>query len=359
MADERGVSAVPVTVLTGFLGSGKTTILNGLLKRQGMQGTAIIINEFGEVGLDHDLIEYSSEDLVFVANGCVCCTIRGDLIATFESLSTRQRRAEIPSCDRVIIETTGLADPAPILHTLMNHPSVTACYRLDSVVATVDAVNATSTLDQHEEAVKQIAVADRMLMTKVDMASAVDVSALRARLAVIKPGACIAEAINGDVEPSDLFNAGSYDPQTKTLDVQRWLRAEAYDEERVTARDHGDHRHEAAHVDRNRHNDRVRAYCVIREQPVSWAGFSAWLEMLSAMRGADLLRVKGIISIIERPSQPVVIHGVQHIFHPPTFLDEWPTSDHRTRIVFITRDIEKDAIEETLRVFERGRQRGE
>lgn len=349
MKEQKTSAGIPVTVLTGFLGSGKTTILNAVLTKPSMRGAAVIINEFGEVGLDHEFIESSSEDLVLISNGCVCCTVRGDLVSTLSVLSGKSDRAEIPSLNRVLLETTGLADPAPILHTLMSEPSVTARYRLDNVITTVDAAQGMSTLDQHPEAVKQAAVADRLLLTKSDLATPEVLATLRDRLAAINPGAEIKEVLKGDVDPSDLIGSGRYDPESKTVNVQEWLRAEEFD-------DHHEH-HEHHHVDRNRHNDRIRAYCITRDHPISQEGFSAWLNIVSSMRGDDLLRVKGIVNITEHPSQPMVIHGVQHIFHPPEILDHWPSNDHRTRIVFITRDIDKEAIDDTLRVFERRRRR--
>jgi G3E family GTPase len=347
---------LPVTVLTGFLGSGKTTVLARLLKNPQLQNTAIIVNEFGEVGLDHELLQRTDEDLILLANGCVCCTVRGDLVEAFHKLEAQ--RVAGAKFDRVIIETTGLADPAPILHTLMSDAFVTAHYRLAQVITTLDAVNAMATLDQHKEAVKQAAVADRILLTKTDMAKAEDVAALRARIAALNPAAPLVLALNGELKIEDFFGEAGFDITGKTASVQDWLRIEAYEP------DHHDHHHGHDHhhhheeaVDRNRHDDRISAYSVIREQPISWAGFSAWLDMLGKMRGDDLLRVKGIVNVIEHPDRPVVIHGVQHVFHPPVFLEQWPGDDHRTRLVFITRDIDREDIDATLQVFENRRPR--
>ncbi len=343
---------LPVTVLTGFLGSGKTTVLARLLKNPQLKDTAIIVNEFGEVGLDHDLLQRTDEDLILLANGCVCCTVRGDLVEAFHKLEAQ--RLAGASFDRVIIETTGLADPAPILHTLMSDESVTAHYRLAQVITTLDAVNAMATLDQHPEAVKQAAVADRILLTKTDMSG--DVDALRDRIAALNPAAPVVLSLNGEVSVDDFFGDAGFDITGKTASVQDWLRIEAYepghDHHHAHDHDHHGHHHHEETVDRNRHNDRISAYSVIREQPISWAGFSAWLDMISKMRGDDLLRVKGIVNVIEHPGRPVVIHGVQHVFHPPAFLDQWPGDDHRTRLVFITRDIDREDIDATLQVFE-------
>ena len=347
---------IPVTVLTGFLGSGKTTVLNGLVKNQALRRTAVVINEFGEIGLDHELVQKSDENFMLVRNGCICCTVRGDLIATLRDLSDRQHRQEIESLERVVIETTGLADPAPILHTIMNDRSLLDDgYGLGAVVTTIDAINGLDTLHNHQEAVKQVGVADMLLLTKTDLAPSSAVSVLRDRIAATNPGAKTLEVMNGEISPQDFFGTGLYRLESKTADVHKWLNAEAYAAAEVDPhRHHPEHDHASSTEDaRNRHGDRIRAYCVIREQPISWAGFSAWLDLVSSMRGNDLLRVKGIVNVIEHPSRPIVIHGVQHIFHPPIQLDEWPGDDHRTRIVFITRDIDKEVIEETMRVFER------
>lgn len=339
----------PVTVLTGFLGSGKTTILNGLLKHRALRRTAVIINEFGEIGLDHELVQKSDESFILVRNGCVCCTVRGDLISTLGDLRARQQRGEVEPLERAVIETTGLADPAPILHTLMNDQSLVDHYVLGGVVSTIDAVNGLNTLNNHQEAVKQAGIADLLLLTKRDLADPSAARALLDRIANISPGARILQVLNGEVSPSDFFAVGLYRPESKTVEVQNWLNVEAYHEAELHSHEqHSEHEH-----DHNRHDDRIRAYCIIRDQPISWARFSTWLDLVSAMRGDDLLRVKGIVNVAEHPSRPMVIHGVQHIFHPPIQLPEWPSDDHRTRIVFITRDIEKEVIEDTLRVFER------
>ena len=354
--------ALPVTVLTGFLGSGKTTVLARLLRHEEFRNTAVIINEFGEVGLDHDLLEQSREELVLLSNGCICCTVRGDLLSAFEKMEAQRVAGAI---DRVIIETTGLADPAPILHTLMSDPVVTSHYWLDQVIATVDAVNGMATLDRHPEAVKQAAIADRILLTKLDLVDAESGAELRARLKVLNPAAPIVESLNGALDPQELLGAQAGGRTERLAHVDQWLRSDSY---AGHDRDHDnddDHEHEHGHhhdahdhgTDRNRHDDHIRAYSVIRDQPVSWAGVSAWLDMIGKMRGDDLLRVKGIINVIEHPSRPVVVHGVQHLFHPPVFLDKWPSDDHRTRLVFITRDIDREDIDSTLAVFENRRVR--
>jgi G3E family GTPase len=343
MSSTEPSSLIPVTLLTGFLGSGKTTVLNHVLKEPGMAATAVIVNEFGEIGLDHLLVERSSEDIVLLNSGCLCCTVRGDIVDTLTNLFVDRVKGKIPFFVRVAIETTGLADPAPILHTLMTDPIVAARYMLDGVVTTVDAVNGAGTLDKQPEAVKQAAVADRLLLTKSDLAEPAVRQRIEGRLKALNPSAPLVPVVQGAVDPALLFNIGFYDPVTKNADVQRWLRDEAFESG-------DDHEHE--HLDINRHDDRIRAFCVIRERPMSWAALSAWLDALATMRGDDLLRLKAIVALSDRPDQPVVLHGVQHLFHPPVLLPEWPSEDHRTRMVFITRDLPREAIERTLTAFE-------
>jgi G3E family GTPase len=346
-------SLIPVTLLTGFLGSGKTTVLNYVLEQPDMLATAVIVNEFGEIGLDHLLVERSSEDVVLLNSGCLCCTVRGDIVDTLTNLFVDRVRGKVPYFTRVAIETTGLADPAPILHTLMTDPLVAARYMLDGVVTTVDAVNGAATLDKQPEAVKQAAVADRLLLTKTDLAGSAARQEIEARLAALNPSAAIVPVAQGVVDPARLFNIGFYDPATKSVDVRRWLRDEAFESGHAQdLRPEHDLPHQHEHPDVNRHDDRIRAFCIIRERPISWAALSAWLDGLATMRGDDLLRLKAIVALSDRPDQPIVLHGVQHLFHPPVLLAEWPSEDHRTRMVFITRDLPREAIEATLAAFE-------
>jgi G3E family GTPase len=344
MAADENPALIPVTVLTGFLGSGKTSVLNHVLKRPGMAATAVIINEFGEIGLDHLLVESATDDVVLLNGGCLCCTVRSDIAETLLDLFGKRRRGEIPQFRRAVIETTGLADPAPILHTLMTDPLVAARYVLDGVVTTIDAANGERTLECQPEAVKQAAVADRLLLTKTDLATATAIARLRARLAALNPAAPILPVAHGAVAPEGLFGLGLYDPQTKSLEVRRWLREEAF-----AAADEAAHGH---HHDAERHDARIHAFCITRERPISWAVLSSWLDALAEMRGDDLLRLKAIVALRERPDEPVVLHGVQHVFHPPVLLREWPDADRRTRMVFITRDLPREVIERTLAACE-------
>lgn len=336
---------VPITVLTGFLGSGKTTLLNRLLRAPDMHGTAVVINEFGSVGLDHDLVDHTQENMVLLANGCICCTVRGDLVEAFERLaqSPEAQRGELR---HVVVETTGLADPAPILHTLMGDPRLAHHWRLAGVACTVDAFNATATLDQHREAVKQVAVADRLLLTKTDLVPAEPLAPLTERLHAINPLAAITTEPDGALLALLGLLARPSAPLVPMQAEPDSTRSFFFP---VSA---------PAQHDPNRHDDHIRSHVIVRDQPLSREGFMAWLDMIAAMRGDDLLRVKGIVQLADDPEHPMVIHGVQHLFHPPQTLARWPSDDRRSRIVFITRDIDADDIDATLRIFERRRTRG-
>lgn len=356
MEPNASAHPTPISLLTGFLGSGKTTVLNHLLRHPDLARTAVIINEFGEIGLDHELVESSTENMVLLQSGCLCCTIRGDLVQTLHGLFDRREKGEIPTFDRVIIETTGLADPAPILHTLITDGLLSHEFRLDGVIVTVDAAAGSATLDAQVEAVKQAAVADRILLTKTDLVDPPVLRTIESRLRVLNPAAPIIRAHNGAVDPSRLLDAGLYNPSTKSIDVQNWLKAEAYAEP-GHQHDHGHHHHDHDdghhhgahdhHHNVNRHDDRISAVAYTVDDPIPAAVFDVWLETLMLLRGPNILRMKGILHVEGAPA-PFVLHGVQHIFHPPVLLKDWPSDDRRSRIVLIGRDLTDEFLRQSF-----------
>jgi G3E family GTPase len=315
---------IPVSIITGFLGSGKTTLINRLLRRPEMNRVAVVVNELGEIGVDNDLVEVSSEQMMLLNNGCLCCVLRGDLQETLRDLFLKRRNGEIIDFDRVVIETTGLADPAPVMQTLITDTLLIEQYRLDCVVTLVDAVNAPGQLEQFTESVKQIALADRLVVTKSDLVGAAQLDALTERLNDINPRA----PQQGEIEPSFLVDVGLRRTRAQLDDIERWLGD-------AGVHDHDEHGH--------RHDASVKSFVLRFEQPMPWAAFTQCMEVLTALRGPDLLRVKGLVNVEGKPG-PMVVQGVQHLFHPPIELASWPGEDHSTRLVFITRGIPRESV---------------
>ncbi|HET7635286.1 MAG TPA: GTP-binding protein [Burkholderiales bacterium] len=336
-------SRCPVSVITGFLGSGKTTLLNRILLHPAMSRAAVIINEFGEIGLDHLLVTTPNENMVLLNSGCLCCTVRGDLVNTLRELYIKRRDGEITPFDRVLVETTGLADPVPIMQTLITDAEIAPAFGLSNVIALVDAVNGRNQLDRNPESVKQATVADCLLITKTDLASEADVAPLRQRLVRINPGARILEVVSGAIDPDQLFTAGVNNPRAKAPEVERWLSEEAF--AHAGSGEHSTH----AHGGGGRHDAHIHSFSVYRDQPIPRAGLVAWLHLMTSLRGPDLLRVKGLLNVDGRP---VVINAVQTLLHEPMTLDAWPSSDRRSRFVFITHGMDRATIEDTFAAFD-------
>jgi len=319
------MTALPVSVITGFLGSGKTTLLSRLLRDPAFERTAVIINEFGAVGLDHLLVESSDEQILLLEGGCVCCTVRGDLVRTAGDLLARRAAGTVTPFERIVIETTGLADPAPIVHALMTDRDIAEALRLEAVVATVDAAAGAATLDTHPESVKQAALADCIVVTKSDLADPA-ANGLAERLQALNPGAPKLTALHGAVEAAHLFGGG----------LRRWLAAEMLPQ-------NGDSHHL---------RDGIATFCLRRAKPLHAVTLSLFLQVIAEHCGARLLRLKGLVDVVESPGRPAVIHGVQHVFHPPAWLDAWPDEDRSTRIVVISQGLDARWLQDLLEILE-------
>lgn len=350
---------IPVTILTGFLGAGKSTLLNRILKDPVMKDAAVIINEFGDVGIDHLLVESSGDSIIELSDGCLCCTVRGELVDTLANLMDAVQTGRVKPVKRVVIETTGLADPAPVMQAIMGNPIIATNFELDGVVTVVDAVNGLQTFDNHEEARKQAAVADRLIVSKKAMTDGTD--GLEKRLRALNPRAAMMDADSAEAGSAVVLVNGLYDPATKIADVGRWLRDEDAHEAHHHDHDHdgdhhGHHHHHHGHAgqdphDVNRHDASIRSFSIIEEKPIDPMALDMFIDLLRSAHGEKLLRMKAIIAVSDRPDRPLVLHGVQSIFHPPVRLAAWPGEDRRTRMVLITKDLPEAFVKDLFDAF--------
>jgi G3E family GTPase len=350
---------IPVSILTGFLGAGKSTLLNRILKDPEMREAAVIINEFGDVGIDHLLVESSGDAIIELSDGCLCCTVRGELVDTLATLMDGIQTGRLKPLKRVVIETTGLADPAPVMQAIMGNPVIAANFDLDGVVTVIDAVNGLNTLDNHDEARRQVAVADRLIVSKSRMDGAALPAALEARLRAFNPRSPIVDADSEDAGRAAIMVNGLYDPGSKIADVGRWLHdemANGHHHGHAHGHDH-DHHHHDGHAEQdphdvNRHDASIRSFSIVEERPIDPMALEMFVDLLRSAHGERLLRMKAIVALSDRPDRPVVLHGVQNIFHPPTRLPAWPDpEDRRTRMVIITKDMPEGFVQNLFDAF--------
>lgn len=320
-------SKIPVTIITGFLGSGKTTLISQLVRHPAMNRVALVINEIGEIGIDHDLVESSTENITLLSNGCICCSVRTDMQETLRDLFARRSVGEVFDFDRIIIETTGLADPAPVLQTLVSDTLLEAQFRFDGLVTLVDAVNFSSLVDSQAEIVKQIAIADKILLTKTDLVEPSAIASLEDLIRSINSSAPIVRIVHGEVSPKELMGLGLSSSKSAAK-ILAFLGNDPEQEKYLGSFIQA-------------HSSKIQTLSLRFDEPFTWQAFSSALELLSNLRGPDLLRLKGIVNV---DGKPVVVQGVQHIFHPPVNLSQWPSEDHQTRLVFITRNIDAKVI---------------
>jgi len=373
-----GQDRIPVSIITGFLGAGKSTLLNRMLRDPAAKDIAVIINEFGEVGIDNLLVEASGDSMIELSNGCLCCTVRGELVDTLASMMDAIQTGRAKPITRVVIETTGLADPAPVMQSVMGNPVIAQNFELEGVVTVVDAVNVLSTLGAHPEAVKQVAVADRLIVSKQTLADAGQLSALRARLASLNPRAPVSDGDDASVSSLSMLANGLYDPSSKIADVDRWLRdeiaADQHDHHHHDhdhdggcdcghdhgdnhghhhhAHDHGHDHHHHHHHDVSRHGDDIRSFSIVHDRPIDPMAIDMFVDLLRSAHGEKLLRMKAVVKLSDNPERPLVLHGVQAIFHPPQRLPRWPEgSDQKTRMVLITKGLTEEFVADLFAAF--------
>jgi G3E family GTPase len=348
----------PVTILTGFLGSGKTTLLNRAMRDPAMAKTAVVINEFGEVPLDHVLAAQSDDTIMVLENGCLCCTVFGDLVTTLNNLYHRREDGDIPRFDHVVIETSGLADPSPLIQAFLSDPTLAGLYRIAAVIATVDAVNGPHTLDEHVESVRQLALADQIFITKLDLVdpakAKADEAALTARLRRLNPAAKISRIDAQTFDIAAILRSDALAAGGEASDVRAWLNAAAYEQRDDHAHGHSHDYHEhGAHDHHHLHDRDIASFCFIREQPIPREALRLLLDALQQNLGPNLLRVKGLINVAEEPERPAVIQGAQHLLHNLTFLERWPDADRRSKIVFITQNFDRAEVEDMIALLDR------
>ena len=351
------MTPTPVSIVTGFLGSGKTTLLNRALRDPRLARTAVLINEFGDIGLDHELVRAGSDNVVLLENGCLCCAVKGDLVKALDGLARGALKGELPPFDRCVIETSGLAEPTPVIEVLLSEPTIAARYALHDVTTTVDAINGAATLDAHLESAKQVALADRVLVTKTDLlprgpARDAAIEGLRTRIGALNPAVPVLDAATID-QPAEWMTARN-DDATPLRTVERVAAALALQGAGVLAeRDDRNHattgeqgpRYASVHAGRNG-DSRIRTFTFVRDEPLALRVVEMFLDALQRSLGPALLRVKGLLHVTEHPQGPAVVHGAQQLLHGLTWMPEWPSDDRRTRIVFITLAPAADEVDE-------------
>lgn len=358
---------IPVSIMTGFLGAGKSTLLNRILKDEAAQDTAVIINEFGEVGIDNLLVESSGDTLLELSNGCLCCTVRGELVETLASLVDQMQTGRIKAIRRVVIETTGLADPAPVMQAVMGNPVIAQSYQLDGVITVVDAVHGEASIERHPEALKQVAVADRLIVTKQTLVDDAAKARLLARLRSLNPRAVVLDGDHPEAGRALVLTNGLYEPGSKIADVARWLHDEQdaddhghhhghhhhhHDDDHHHDHHHGPRGHHHHHHDVNRHGADIRSFSIVHEAPIDPLAVEMFIDLLRSAHGEKLLRMKAVVNLADNPERPLVLHGVQTIFHPPERLPRWPEgSDRKTRMVLITQGLAEEFVTDLFAAF--------